>query len=132
VPTPQIHITPTGTAPVIVALSGDHDISTSRELDVAVQHAVDAGGGVVVDLAEATFIESAILRTLVHGHRAAAAIGAAGLAVVAPSGSVAAQLFELVHASELLSIAPSRAAALARYADRTSSGSERPSGDDAE
>jgi anti-sigma B factor antagonist len=115
VQTPQIHITRTGTAPVVIALSGEHDVSTSRELDVAVQHAVEAGLGVVVDLSDATFIDSAILRALVAGHRAAAATGVAGLVVVAPSGSVAARLFELVHASELLSVAPSRDAAVARY-----------------
>ena len=114
-PTPQIDIIRTGIAPVIVALSGEHDISTSRELDVAIQQAVDGGRGVVVDLTDATFLDSAILRTLVDGHRAATAMGVAGLTVVAPPGGVAAQLFELVHASDLLAIAPSRDVAVEKY-----------------
>jgi anti-anti-sigma regulatory factor len=96
-------------------VSGEHDISTSRELDVAIQQAVDGGRGVIVDLADATFIDSTILRTLVNGHRAATALGVAGLTVVAPPGSVAAQLFELVHASEVLAISPSRDVAAERY-----------------
>jgi len=116
--TPQIHIIRTGTAPVIIALSGEHDIATSRELHVAIQQAVDGGRGVVVDLADATFIDSAILRTLIDGHRAATAIGVAGLSVVAPPGGVAAGLFERVRASEVLAISPSRDVAVEKYGAR--------------
>jgi anti-sigma B factor antagonist len=112
---PEIHITRTGTAPVIVALAGEHDIASSRELSVAVQQAVDAGRGVVVDLTDATFIDSAVLRALVDGHRAAVSMSVAGLTVVAPPGGVPAQLFDLVHAADLLAIFPSRDAAVANY-----------------
>lgn len=114
---PQIHITRTGFAPVVLGLSGDHDTSTTRELRAAVQHAIAAGHGVVVDLSRATFIDSSILRALVDGQRAAAVTGGGGLAVVAPPASVPAQLFDLVHASELLAVFPSCDAALASYPD---------------
>jgi hypothetical protein len=55
--TPQIHISQSGSAPAVVSLSGEHDLSTSPELDVALTRAVVAGFGVVVDLSEATFID---------------------------------------------------------------------------
>lgn len=112
-PTPHIHITPAGTAPVVISLSGEHDVASSRELQLAVQQAVDAGLGVVCDLTGATFIDSTILRALVDGHRTAVTTGVPGLAVVAPPGSIPAQLFDLVHASEVLPIFTSRDAALA-------------------
>jgi anti-anti-sigma factor len=115
VQSPQIHITRTGFAPVVVALSGEHDTSTTAELRVAVHHAIASGQGVVVDLTDATFIDSSILRTLIDGHRAAAATSGGGLAVVAPPAGVPAQLFDLVHASEMLALFPSRDAALASY-----------------
>jgi anti-sigma B factor antagonist len=117
VQSPQIQITRTGFAPVVIALAGEHDTSTRGELRVAVHHAIAAGHGVVVDLTDATFIDSSILRALVDGHRAAGATVGGGLAVVAAPASVPAQLFDLVRASEMLSIFPSCDAALASYPD---------------
>lgn len=67
-----------------------------------------------MDLSHATFIDAAILRTLVDAHRAAAVTGAAGVAVVAPPSSTAARLFDVVHASNVLAIFPSLDAAAGR------------------
>jgi len=115
--TPQIHISQSGSAPAVVSLSGEHDLSTSPELDVALTRAVVAGFGVVVDLSEATFIDSAILRALLNADDAAGASGNDGLAVVAPPSSSAARLFDLVGAEATLAIFPSRDVALATYTE---------------
>ncbi|HEX3332281.1 MAG TPA: STAS domain-containing protein [Gaiellales bacterium] len=114
--TPQIVITQTGSAPAIVSLSGEHDRATSHQLDATLSRAIDAGDGVVVDLTEASFIDSAILCVLIRAHDAADALGKEGLAVVAPPSSAAARLFDLVAADKALAIFPSREGALATYA----------------
>jgi hypothetical protein len=49
VPTPRIHITQTGTEPVIISLSGGRDHETGPELHIAVRRAIAAGSRVVVD-----------------------------------------------------------------------------------
>lgn len=115
--TPQIHITRIGSEPVIVRLSGEHDLATARELDDALCRAIDAGGGVIVDLTEASFIDSAILGVLIRAHDVADALGKEGLAVVAAPSSEPARLFDLVAADEALAIFPSRDGALATYTE---------------
>jgi anti-anti-sigma regulatory factor len=69
---------------------------------------------VVVDLTDTTFIDSAVLRALVDGHRAAVSMSVAGLTAVAPPGSVPARLLDLVQAADVLAIVPSRDAAVAK------------------
>lgn len=84
---PQIQITQTAGAPAAVALSGEHDLSTSLDLDVAMCRAIDAGCGVIVDLTETTFIDSAILGVLIRAQAVAETLAKEGVSVVAPPSS---------------------------------------------
>lgn len=79
-----------------------------------------AGSGAVVDLTEASFIDSAILGVLIRAQETADLLGKEGVAVVAPPSSEPARLFDLVGADESLAIFPSRERALATYAERPS------------
>lgn len=59
---PEMHAEGTLT---VVALRGETDISTRRVLcDVLCRVIADGTGGVVIDLAEATFIDTAIVRAI--------------------------------------------------------------------
>jgi anti-anti-sigma factor len=73
----------------VMALVGEHDVSTASELDQRLG-ALQAGGRcVVVELAGAAFVDSAIIGTLINARRRADA-GQAGFAIAAggPDGIV--------------------------------------------
>jgi anti-sigma B factor antagonist len=53
---------------VVVVVEGEHDISTLRE---RLEEARDRGGGIVVDLTAATFVDSSVLGALLDARRRA-------------------------------------------------------------
>ena len=97
----------------VLAMYGEHDISTAPELRLEIERIADAGDDVIVDLSEAEFIDSSIVGVLVDGYRRAPTDGGRGsfVAVAAPGGPVA-RLFDLVSISDLIPLYPTRAAAL--------------------
>jgi len=97
---PQIvarHITTPPTR--VVAVSGEHDRSTVRELESALTVAVRSGDPAIVDLRRATFADSAILAAIIRAHHRAARRCFA--VVMPPSGEVA-RLVELTDARAVL------------------------------
>lgn len=97
---PQIVARHIAAPPVrVVAVSGDHDRSTVRELERALTVAVASGDPAVVDLRRATFADSAILAAIVRAHRRA---GRRCFAVVVPPSGEVARLFELADAGAVL------------------------------
>ena len=104
--TPHVHIADTDTdpGPAVISLVGDHDLVTVPDVELAVRRALDAGDGVIVDLTDATFIDSAILRTPLNAHVIAHTFRIEGVAVVAPPTSPAAQLLDLVGAAQMLTV----------------------------
>jgi anti-anti-sigma factor len=109
--TGQIGVESIGETHVLV-LRGEHDLSTAPDVRAHVEEAVAAGGNLIVDLTETGFIDSSILGVLIAGYRS---IGAASpdrrFAVVAVPGSSVTRLFDLVSASEVIPIYPTRAEA---------------------
>jgi anti-anti-sigma factor len=55
-----------GTA--VVALFGEHDVSTAETFAARIEGLVDSGSPVVVDLTQARFVDSTIIGTLIEGH----------------------------------------------------------------
>jgi anti-anti-sigma factor len=51
----------------IVALRGEHDLSTEPSLGDALKQAFGGGSKVIVDLSLVEFIESSVLRALAYG-----------------------------------------------------------------
>ena len=56
-------------AVTVISLVGEHDMTTADELTAAVNTAAARGQGVVVTLAETTFVDSAIVHRLYKGDR---------------------------------------------------------------
>ena len=56
---------------IVVVIEGEHDIYTAPTLRVRLDEALDRGGGVVVDLTGATFVDSSVLGALLDARRRA-------------------------------------------------------------
>ena len=89
----------------VVALSGEHDISTLPDVEEALAGAVASGEPVIVDLHRATFVDTAILCSIIDAHHQAG--GQSCFAVVmSPDGEVT-RLFAMVGARSDLVTCPS-------------------------
>ena len=82
----------------VIALFGDHDLSTLSDLEQALSVAVDSGDPVIVDLQRATFADSTILGALINAHNH----GRGRFAIVTPLDGEVARLFDLVDATSIL------------------------------
>jgi anti-sigma B factor antagonist len=56
---------------VVVVVQGEHDIYTAPTLRERLDEALDRGGGIVVDLTKATFVDSSVLGALLDARRRA-------------------------------------------------------------
>ena len=60
---------------VVVVVEGEHDIYTAPTLRERLEEALDRGGGIVVDLTAATFVDSSVLGALLDARRRALEAG---------------------------------------------------------
>jgi anti-anti-sigma factor len=109
----------------VVTLLGEHDLSTAEELRSALGDASAAGDGVVVDLSQAHFIDSAVLSALIASHREVTGDGR-GWAVVVGRGSGAAvrRIFELTGLDALMAVYERADDALTAASSRPEAASE--------
>src|ERR671918_372151 len=56
---------------VVVSVEGEHDIYTAPTLRERLEEALGRGGGIVVDLTRATFVDSSVLGALLDARRRA-------------------------------------------------------------
>jgi len=113
VSTGQIGIESDGRIQVLV-LRGEHDLSTAPDVRAHMEDAVVTGGDVIVDLSEASFIDSSILGVIVAGYRGVTGTAEPGrFAVVAVPGGSVTRLFDLVSVADVLPIHATRAEAVA-------------------
>ena len=70
---------------VVVAISGEHDLSTAPDLKRHIDELVGNGEPTVVDLSAATFIDSSVLGAILDGRRRADEEGV-GFAVAQSAG----------------------------------------------
>jgi anti-anti-sigma factor len=82
----------------VVTLMGEHDLSTARELHGLVERLARPGACVVIDLTEASFIDSSIIAALCY-----ASENADTSAVVAPPGTAAGRVIDLLDMTTALS-----------------------------
>ena len=85
----------------VLTMHGEHDLSTEPSLAEELGRVAAAGGPVVIDLSDAQFIDSSILRALVS---AAGRSGDDEIAIVAPAGSEPLRLVQLTGADSVLRI----------------------------
>lgn len=97
----------------VVALHADHDLSTADSLRSTLDTARHDGRPIVVDLSEATFVDSAVLGILVSQHDQAKQAGLGFCIVLGdpPSHSVQ-RLIELTRIDTVLTIVSTRAEAV--------------------
>jgi anti-anti-sigma factor len=93
----------------VLTMHGEHDVSTEPSLAEELKRVSDAGGPVVIDLTDAEFIDSTILRTLVG---AAGRSGDDGVAVVAPAGGEPLRLVQLTGVDGVLRVCETCEAAI--------------------
>lgn len=111
----------------IVSLSGEHDFSNVADLDEALRQVHTHGTRVVLDLSEASFIDSSVIGSVVREARDDARRPGDDLAVVAPTESQARRVLELVHV-ECVRIVESREDAITAVRAATVSGGPGPGG----
>ena len=66
-----ISVVPETDAIVAVCLEGDFDLTNAQALGEQLDRALGSGNGVIVDLSEATFVDSSVIHVLVRGAKAA-------------------------------------------------------------
>ncbi|MEV2240946.1 STAS domain-containing protein [Micromonospora sp. NPDC049891] len=103
-------------AVTVVTVAGDVDVDTGDTLGIALRHAADMGGHVLVDLGRTDLLDSTALGLLVRAHRGAAERGA--LLCVASTSPLIRQVLRVTRLDEVFPVADTRADALARLEGR--------------
>ena len=85
----------------MLTLRGEHDLATAPALQRAIDGIYDSGSTVVVDLTDVSFVDSSILNVLVRGCERAAGRAEHQFALVAPAGSMATRILDLVTGHRL-------------------------------
>jgi anti-anti-sigma factor len=83
-------------------LAGELDLSDQAVLEAAIERARRLGPATIIDLAEATFVDSSILMVIVHALRRAEASEGATIMLVVPLRSPANRLLVLSGFTQLL------------------------------
>ena len=97
----------------LVALLGEHDLSTADEVAAAISGVFDAGSNLVLDLTGATFIDSTVAGAVLRAQERVDSHEEDELVVVAPTDSQARRTLELVGIGEVVHLCETRAAAMA-------------------
>jgi len=96
---------------VVVELLGEHDLATRDKTDTLLTELVDDNDLVVVDVSEASYIDSSILATMVRAHRRAEERGV-NLRVQLGSAAIVRKLFEVSDLTSYLEVVRDREQAL--------------------
>ena len=96
----------------VVELTGEHDLATAEQVEAAIDRVFSSGSKLVLDLSGATFVDSSVLAAILRAQGRADLSEHDELAVVAPAGSPARRLFDLVVVGDRVRICESRAAAI--------------------
>jgi anti-anti-sigma factor len=98
----------------VVALCGEHDISTAGALQAELNAIVATGANVIVDLSETTFIDSSIVGAVFHAPTTPGRI----VAVTAPPSTLPRRVIDLIALSAAIPTFDSRKAAVAYAATK--------------
>jgi len=97
----------------VLLLHGEHDISTAASLRLELERAFAAGSAVIVDLSNVEFLDSTVLANVVYGGAQAGRHAEHGFSVVAPPGSLARRLADLVALESTIGVYSNRDDAIA-------------------
>ncbi len=93
---PEVHSSRIDARLWLVVLSGEHDLSTVPDLRNWLREPLGSDASVIVDMADATFVDSGTLAELILSRRQIESAPGRRLVLVAPPGSAAADLLDLV------------------------------------
>ena len=96
-------------AVTMVALCGEHDLSTVPTLQAELDPVITTGRRVVVDLSEATFIDSSIVGALFHAATPAGRL----VAIAATPGTLPRRFIDMVNLTATIPVFDSPVAAVA-------------------
>jgi anti-anti-sigma factor len=100
----------------VLTLRGEHDVANAGTLGDELEAIYGHGSKVVIDLAEATFIDSTVMGQLVRGELISEHADQHAFAIVAPTGGHPRHILGLVALDHQLPVYESRAEALAAVA----------------
>jgi anti-anti-sigma factor len=100
----------------VVAVHGEYDLSNATQLDDAISGVFAAGSRMVIDLSDASFIDSTILTGLLEAREKANQQSADDLVIVAPIGTMPRRVLDLTGVAAAVPTFESREAALAAIA----------------
>jgi anti-anti-sigma factor len=112
----SIRVEGDGSAPWVLELQGEHDLSTVAAIHARLAPIADRGEAAVVDLSQVTVIDSAVLTELIASRRGREDGGGARLAIVAPAGGFPARVLGLLQLDQVVAVYESRGDALASLA----------------
>lgn len=97
-----------------MSLPGEHDLTTAPDVREKGQGAIAEGGGLVIDLSEAEFIDSSIIGAILDARKRAEEAGV-GFAVALSGGEAPVRrVLEVTGLNENLPVVGSREEAIAR------------------
>ncbi len=96
----------------IVGLQGEHDLTTTDHVRAELDAIFAQGTTVVIDFSDATFIESAVVRELLHAQDRVDQTPTEHLVVVAPPDGFPRRVLDLLDVGQVVEILPSRDDAL--------------------
>jgi anti-anti-sigma factor len=95
----------------VLSLHGEHDLATQPSLREQLRHVRTAGGPIVVDLSPTTFVDSTIIGALLESATGLEATEP-GVFAIAPPGSPARRLADLVRLGDAVPVYDDMAAAI--------------------
>jgi len=99
-----------GHEPTVVVLKGEHDVHSAPAIGERVREVIGEGRALVIDLHEATFIDSSVLAAMLAARQAAREAGV-GFAVCCPTDGSVTRILELTGLVARLPVLPDRAGA---------------------
>ena len=96
----------------VIALDGEHDISTEPKLAATFDQVFATGTRIVLDLTDATFIDSTVIHSLLAAHERAKETSGESLVIVAPKDGFPAHVIDITGLRDRLVIYPDKAIAL--------------------
>ncbi len=93
---PEVHSSQIDARLWLVVLRGEHDLSTVPDLRYWLREPLGSDASVIVDMADAIFVDSGTLAELILSRRQIELAPGRRLVLVAPPGSAAADLLDLV------------------------------------
>jgi len=111
IPEPTIEISTPAEGTVLVALGGEHDLSSARDVEQALTESLQAGSHLIVNISDTQFLDSSTISALVRAKNAADAAGKR-FNLVLGTAAIVERALEVSGVMPMLDVVPSVESAL--------------------